>query len=565
MGLTAALSVAGRSLEVFTAGIQVASQNIANANTPGYIREQLNLDSQAPTAKGQLIFGTGVVATSITQQIDLFLEVRVHAASSDFSASQAKESIFKQLESTINELGENDLSTSFSNFTAALNNVVNTPETGASRQLLIQQGQQLAQDINSLRSNVDELRRTQDTKIDALVDESNLLIDQIADLNPKIARVEASGIVKSDAGGLRSQRYKAMTRLAEILPIRFDEKQDGTVDILAGNSYLILAGQKQYVETETVNDKGVGVSKIFLTETKADLSDTGRGELSGVIQGRDDTLGSFVEDLDKLAASVIFEFNKIHASGEGLQGFTSVTSQERIDDTSATLNNAGLPFTPKHGSFEVKVVNKLTGSEQTTTISIDLDGIGTDTTLDSLRAALDGITNVSSSITSKNELKIDAGANYEIRFGNDSSNTLASLGINTFFTGSDSDTIGVNQAIVDDQNLLATSQGGGPADGRNVIELATFLDNKVSGLNDLSIDSFYELTVAGVAQASAAESAIADGLGAFRESLLNQREQYSGVSLDEEAINVIELQRSFQSAARIISVIDELFTVLLNM
>ena len=98
MGLNAALGIASRSLEVFTAGINVAGQNIANAQTEGYIREQLKLEPSSPYARGTLIFGTGVSVGGIEQQIDLFLERRVHNANSDFAAADARNQIYRQLE-----------------------------------------------------------------------------------------------------------------------------------------------------------------------------------------------------------------------------------------------------------------------------------------------------------------------------------------------------------------------------------------------------------------------------------------------------------------------------------
>ena len=101
MGLNSALSTATRSLQVFSAGIEVAGQNIANAGTPGYIREELILDPNQPYARGRLVFGTGVLATGIQQQIDVFLETRIHTANSDASAAGARDSIYRQLQSEI--------------------------------------------------------------------------------------------------------------------------------------------------------------------------------------------------------------------------------------------------------------------------------------------------------------------------------------------------------------------------------------------------------------------------------------------------------------------------------
>lgn len=563
MGLNAALAVAGRSLEVFTAGIEVSGQNIANANTPGYIREQLELRPNSPYRKGRLVFGTGVQAIGISQQIDLYLETRLHGANSDAAASAARESVFKQLEAELRELGDEDLSTRLNNFLSSLNEIVNTPEDPALRQYAVQQGSQLASDVRSLHDRVNELRRRQDTHIDSLVQEANELIDTINELNPKILDLEIAGLLESEAGALRSQRYEALNRLSEILPIQFQEKADGTVDVFSGSDYLILNGTVQHLETFVSNEQGVPVDLVQLSKTKAVLPNS-TGELAGVIEGRDSILGGFVGQLDAYASTLIDSFNRAHAAGEGLVGFTQVTSLSQVDAPNLPLNAAGLPFSPTHGSFDVKVVNKLTGEVTTATIAVDLDGIGTDTTLNDLQTALDALGDINASITTDNRLQLTADPNFEIRFSGDSSGTLAGLGINTFFTGSDAGTIGVNAAVLNDHRLFATSSGGGPSDGSNAIELAQFLDRQQDGLNGLSLDTHYNTMVASVAHSSAAESAVASGFAGYKDSLLYQREQYSGVSLDEETIRMMQFQRSYQAAARIISTVDDLFNTLLS-
>ena len=137
MSLNGTISMAGRALEVFSTGIQVSGQNIANANTPGYIREELQLEPSGSYRRGSLILGTGVMPDGVQQQIDLYLEVRLHGANTDASASAARESIFKQLEAEIAELGDADLSTSLNNFLGALNDVANNPESASARQIAI--------------------------------------------------------------------------------------------------------------------------------------------------------------------------------------------------------------------------------------------------------------------------------------------------------------------------------------------------------------------------------------------------------------------------------------------
>lgn len=565
MGLNAALSMAKQSLEIFSTGIQVSGQNISNAGTPGYIREELILDAADPFRQGALVLGTGVEVSGIQQQIDLFLETRIHSANTEFSSIEERDLIYKQLEAELRELTEGDLSTGLNEFLSTINNVVNQPNSIPDREFVINEAEKFAAEISSLRLRINELRETQSVNVENIVSEANELIDKIIELNPKISKLEASGLLQSDAGGLRTQRYNALNRLSELVPIRYRERSDGAIDVFTGSDYLILAGTSQNLTLETTTDRGVVVHTVELSRTNSDISRTG-GELKGVIEGRDDILGSFVDQLDTYTGNLIYEFNKIHASGEGTAGFEQLSSASRALDPSATLNSAqsGLPFQPTHGSFQLKVTNKTTGLTTTTTVNVDLDGIGADTTLNSLSAAIGGVANLSSAVAIDGRLSITADPDYEFRFSNDTSGALAAIGLNTLFTGADSSDIQVNSVIKNNQQFLATGQGGGPSDGSNAVLLAAFAENPIDSLGGISLDGYYEKIVSNIAQASASEAALAEGAQAFRDSLLGQREQFSGVSIDEETINVLTFQRAYQSAARLVSTVDELFTILLN-
>lgn len=564
MSLNSALAVAGRSLEIFSTGVQVAGENIANASTPGYIREELILEPAGAFRRGQLIFGSGANAVGIQQRVDIYLETRLHAASTDAAAAGARQAIYHQLESEIRELGDADLSTGLNDFLGALNDVANQPESLAFREIAISQAEELAIDVRSLRVRIDSLREAQTVEINSLVVEANELIQQVASLNPRIAQLEASGALKSDAGAERSKRYEALSRLSEIIPVKFRENKDGTVDVFSGPEFLIIAGTFQQLETENRVDRGVTVPTVTLDRTRADITRFG-GEIRGVSEGRDDVLGGFVDELDQFSAALIYEFNRLHASGDGLSGFTSVTASNQVSDATASLSNVGLPGPPENGQFEIRLTNTLTGLSETSVIDVDLDGLGADTSLNDLQAALDAVTNVSATINPLGQLQLDAANGFEIHFANDSSGALASLGINTVFTGVDSGTIGINAAVDGHPERLAVGLGGGPADGRNAAELLNFLENPVSSLADRSLDGFYDFMITNVAQDSAAETTLSDSLSTFRESLYSQRQQFSGVSLDEEAIRIIEFQRAFQSAARMITTIDELMQTLVNL
>lgn len=565
MSLTAALSTASRALEVFSTAVQVTSDNISNAGTPGYVRNELHLEPSHPYARGELIVGSGVRAQAVRQAIDQFLEARIHTTNSEAEAADARKSIYSQLEGQLRELGDQDLSSRFSSFLASVNEVANQPELAPLRNNILVEGEQLVTEIRDLRSRVDQLRSQQSVRIDGLVSEANELIDQIAELNLKITKQESNGLLTSEAGGSRTLRYEALNRLSEIIPVQYIERSNGHVDVYSGSDYVLYSGQSQHLEVDTVTDRGVDVQTVQFDQTHFQIPQTG-GEIRGVIEGRDEILGGFVDDLDQLTAGLISVVNRIHSSGEGLEGYSTLTSATQVFDSNAVLGDLDLPGAVTHGSFELKVTNRQTGITQVETIRIDLDGIGSnDTSLEDLRASIDSVANVTATITTTGELKLDAGTDFELRFASDSSGVLAALGINTFFTGSDAATIGINSTVRDNHQLLATGQGGGPSDNRNVLQLATAFEQPVEVLGGVGVEDFYLSIVSGVAQGASAENARAEGLDLFRQSLVSQREQISGVSLDEEAVRLIELQQAYAGSARVIRAVDELFDILVSL
>lgn len=564
MSLNSALAIASSSLDLFSLGIQVAGNNINNSTTPGYVREKLIIQATPPSKSAGVLVGTGALAYGVKLQLDKFLEARIHVANTSAGLSSTRSGVYKQLQSALQTLGEGDLSNQFNTLMGQLQSVVNQPENASLRAAFVESGEQFATAVTQLRLKLTDLQNSQNDQLKSRVDEANTLIQKIKTLNPQIGQLEANGLGRNDAGALRVERMNAVNRLSELMPIRAIERPSGSVDLYSGSDYLLLDGQVQtlnlFVDTR---ENGLQGLQVQLSQTRSILT-TGGGEIRGTIEGRDKILGSFVTQLDEWTGAFINEFNKIHASGEGVAKFTDVTGATQLYDSTSPLSTAGLPFPPKHGSFEIKTVNQATGITETTQIGIDLDGIGTDTSLTDLKNAIDAVPHLTATITTDGRLRIASAAGYEFSFANDASGVLASLGINTFFTGSSSGDIGVNQVVVDDPRYLATGRGGGPSDNSNAVALAQLPDVKHSSLGGSTLPQFFEQITGGIVQGAAAEDALAQGSENFRSSLTTQREQTSGVSLDEETINMMQLQRNYQAAARIVTIVDQLLNTLLQ-
>ncbi|MFZ2087624.1 MAG: flagellar basal body rod C-terminal domain-containing protein, partial [Desulfobaccales bacterium] len=169
-----------------------------------------------------------------------------------------------------------------------------------------------------------------------------------------------------------------------------------------------------------------------------------------------------------------------------------------------------------------------------------------------------------------NSMKIVANAASDtFGFGMDDSLGLASLGINTFFTGDKAYTLGVNVWVLDNPDQVAAGQfdaSGAHAvgDNRNALALAA-LENTPVGSDNLTLAEFYQRLVTNMgleAQDAQGQKTFYQGL---TEQLTQMRDSVSGVSLDEELTNLVKFQRAYQAAARLVSVADELYQTLLGL
>jgi flagellar hook-associated protein 1 FlgK len=238
-------------------------------------------------------------------------------------------------------------------------------------------------------------------------------------------------------------------------------------------------------------DRGLQIATVQWTDTQSPLQLTA-GELQGLYSARDDIIGGFLDGLDELAATLAFEFNKIHTQGQG----------------HAALDAAGLTFLPTSGVFDLLVRNTNSDETTTRTIQVNLDGLNEDTSLNDLAAQLDAVDGIVASVSSLGQLTITAESqDTEFAFDGDTSGVLAALGLNTFFTGSTARDIGVNE-MLEDERLFAASARGIDFDTRNAERLAVFLDSPLDTADGKSFIDLYGQLVSDVTQGSAISQSV---------------------------------------------------------
>ncbi|HHN78348.1 MAG TPA: hypothetical protein ENK11_06730 [Phycisphaerales bacterium] len=305
------------------------------------------------------------------------------------------------------------------------------------------------------------------------------------------------------------------------------------------------------------------------------------GSIGGLLEARDSNIDATVDRLDTLTSQLIFEINKLHSTGTNLSGLTGVTGELAIasDDQDVALNSvlnttlAGLPFAPSNGGFFVDIRNPASGASERVRIDVDLDGLksdgsaGTDddTTAQDIVDALDAIDGLNASFNAAGKIVLTADTGFEFSFSDDSSGVLAVLGINTLFTGKNATDIAVRQDLLDDPSgmMIGRFEDGELVENGTALAVSALRDEALDALGGVSMAEHWSDSVQSSASRASIAKTNAEAGSIVRESLEAQRAAISGVSVDEESINLLNFQRQFQGAAKVISTADELLQTLI--
>ena len=150
-------------------------------------------------------------------------------------------------------------------------------------------------------------------------------------------------------------------------------------------------------------------------------------------------------------------------------------------------------------------------------------------------------------------------------FSDDTAGVLAALGINTFFAGSTAADIRVTGTVLDRPDLIV---GGGQASigsAASALQIAELRDLTLGGLGDQSLSGYWSGAVGSLAVRTSVATNAYGSAALVRDGLSAQVQSVSGVSVDEESINLLTYERQYQAAARYLEVLDETVQTLLNM
>ncbi len=565
-----ALDIGRAGMFVAQVQLDVTAHNIANVNKEGFTRQRVDLTTRLPNTRYFGAIGRGPAVEGVVRLREAFLDAVYREQLPDFGSADVQAQYFNRIEDIFLEPTDTGFGNQLDVFFDALSDFSNNVEERPVRAALVSEAEALAAALNDVDARLELLRTQTNEEVRNRVPEINSITHRIAELNIQIRNMETGG---RNANDLRDDRDLEIDNLSQIINVITREREDGQVDIILGGEELVIGDIVR--DLEVVTDSSIDPDRPNLLTvvfshngTAAEISS---GELHGALQIRDVHVVAATDRIDELARGLIESINLIHSQGRGLDRYTgSVQTTNPVISVFAPLQTAGeLPFDLTDGSFDVQVYDATGTLVESVTIPIVTTGPNSaQTNLGDVEAAINGLANASALVDAQNLMSITPDAGFSITFANDTSGAMMALGLNSFFTGTGAASIALNEDLADNPGLI--SSGYSPeisetGDNRAALDMAAIRNMTVLSGGTQTLNEYYEALVVEIGVGARANLDNLEVERAFAQDFERRRQEVSGVSLDEEATNLIQLQRAFEGAARIITVADRMLETLVNL
>jgi flagellar hook-associated protein 1 len=614
MGLTVSLSNALSGMNVTQTGLSVLSRNVANAGTPGYNRQSLQIvDSQGN-------FSSFAQVAGIQRAFSEALQSQYTSQVSQTAFSTVRSSFLDRLETFLGVPGEaNSLDRLYTDFDSAMQALAISPDDYATRSQAVADAQSLVQALNNLTSNVQELRRETESQIGAYVSDANRILGSLADINQRLYDAGDNDAVQAS---LMDERDRLVNSLAEIIDVRADYRDDGTVALMTTTGLGLLdvgvsvfefdsAGSLSANSQFNIDDTENGVGVLSLRTVSGlglDLVEQGilrSGALGALVEIRDTTLTQFQGQLDEVAANLAIALSTVETAGTAVTSGAATGFDLDLSDVQAG-NSFLLSYTEGGQDKQVRVVRvddttklpmdyadangvRVVGIDFSTGIgdvATDLGAVlGAGLTIsnpagNTLRIVDDGAggTTDVASLVARTSVTATQGAGVALNLFVDTGNTAFTNSLDgdpqrRGFAGR----ISINSEILADNSLLVQYESGGSlGDSARADYFLDQLENleftsdiaaapELGGfkLNGNVQDFVSQILNFQGNSISRAQSEL--GTQELTMQTLDQRvETEYGVNVDEEMARLMELQNAYAANARVVSIVQELLQTLMQ-
>lgn len=546
------LETVRRALFTQQSAISVTGHNIANVNTKGYSRQRVNFQQtnpfpaagvNRPEIPGQL--GTGVEAGAVERVREYFLDIQYRGENNKLGYYQSMTGSLSKLEDIMNEPSNTGLSSVLGQFWESLQDLSTYPESDGTRQVVIQRAESVIDTFHYLSDSLTSIKNDIGNEIGVNLQEINSLLKQISELNKQIGEVEPHGYLPND---LYDQRDALVDQLSQSINIKVTRRSSGgdPAQVAEGQYNITLVGNdgretalvtgSNYMQLgfKTADDvltyeipPAVKELTVFNSDGKSTYGDPiefinnngqvsfANGKLRGLIEaygyetpsavpGSTSVTGIFpdvLDEIDKFAFTFANIFNEIHSKGYTLNN-TQGSNQFFIMAPGSTADFASKAY---QGAAKALMLGNITPSDIAASTSALKDDSG-------------------------KIISVDAGDGKNA----DNLASIASMLLNS-----------TNQKL---EGLIET------------IDLTALSVIDSTG----SLNSFFEGVIGGIGVDAQEANRLSSNSGILAQSVDENRQSVSSVSIDEEFTNLIKFQHAYNAAARQITVIDEMLDKIIN-
>jgi flagellar hook-associated protein 1 len=617
-----AFGISLSALQAFQQAIAVTSNNVANANTPGYDEETIQLTDIPPQSYGGLAVGGGVGVTGVTRAYSQAEANQLNNSQSSLGSLNAIQNYTNQIDNMFGTTA-GGLTTALQTYYSGWSNVANNPSSTAARQALLGDAQSLANSFQTTATQLNGMNSDVNTRISADVQQINSIGQSIASLNQQIVTASGSG---QTPNALLDQRDQMVTQLSQLVGVSTTTDSNGGLNVFIGNGQPLVL-QNVTTTLTTVPDQFNASQLDVSTSTSSGVPINGSitsGDLGGLLSARNQVINPALNQLGQIASALSQSANAQQNSGLDLSGklganlFSvgapqATASSNNSDATTASVSitntgaltpdnyvlayNAGA-YTLTDTTTGTSVAPVVAGSTLTAAgLSIVLSGTPANGDQFLIQPTAQAASTIQVALTNPSQI---AAAGAVVTSASDSNTGSASIAAGTVvdatnpallttttiaFTspttysvngaGSFAYTSGGSITLHGWQTQITgtpatgdtftiQSNAGGTGDNTNATAGANLQAQGVLDGGTVSISGAVSALVTGIGAQAQQVNTAQTAQTAVNTQAKTAFQSTSGVNLDEEAANLMQWQQAYQAAAQVLTVANSLFTTLID-
>ncbi len=314
------IGIGQSALSAAYAQLQTTGHNIANVNTPGYVRQEAMLESAGGHYTGGGYIGRGVNVTDVARRYDQFIAREVTTTTALATGDAARSRALDQLDRLLADT-DTGLGVAIDDLRSSIADLVNRPDDASTREVVIRRAAAMAEQFRDTAGQLQRLGADTDLRIGETVEQVNSKLEAIANLNRQIAATQGSGKQPSD---MLDQRDKLIDEVAGSIQVTRMTQADGSVSLFSAAGHALVLGRstsKLTTQPDPLDPARQQVAfQVSGTVIAADAATLGTGTLAGLLRFRDQDLASAQAKVGQLAAAVAGAYNGQQALGLDQQG-----------------------------------------------------------------------------------------------------------------------------------------------------------------------------------------------------------------------------------------------------